>query len=138
MSLVGLAKGLGVGTVVFGAAPLVAPRFFGSALGIDAAGDPTVATAIRSVGARDLVIGLGLLRALQRKDSQAVSDWLLARVMCDVGDTIGVAIAIAEGARSAGFVALGGLALGAALVGGALRLRWTSPPGWAPARTHPA
>ncbi|MBV9602226.1 MAG: DUF4267 domain-containing protein [Chloroflexi bacterium] len=137
MSLVALSKALGVGTVLFGFAPLVAPRFFGRLLGINAASDPTVATAIRSVGARDLVIGVGLLRALQRQDSQAVSDWLLARFACDAGDTLGVSIAVAEGARSGSFVALGGLALGAAVVGGALRLRWRSPPDWAPARTHP-
>jgi Domain of unknown function (DUF4267) len=138
VNLARLVAALGVGTVVFGAAPLVAPRFFGRAFGIASAEDPTVATAIRSVGARDLVIGVGLLRALEAQDAHAVGDWLLARVACDAADTLGVSIAVARGARSSGFLALGGLALGATLVGGVLRLRWQTPPDAALARMRPA
>ncbi len=138
MSLAQPVRALGLGTVVFGAAPLLAPRFFGKLFGINAANDPTVATAIRSVGARDLVIGLGLLSALQHQDARGVADWLLARVACDACDTLGVSLALAQGARSRGFVALGGLALGATLVGAGLRLRWQTPSDWPAADTRPA
>jgi hypothetical protein len=138
VNLARLATALGVGTVVFGAAPLVAPGFFGRLFGIQSANEPSVATAIRSVGARDLVIGAGLLRALERQDAQAVGDWLLARVACDAADTVGVSIAVARGARSRGFLALGGLALGATLIGGVLRLRWQTPSDSARARRRPA
>src|SRR5437868_6161605 len=58
-----MVRGLGAGTVVFGVAPALFPRFFGRMFGIAAVDDPTVATVIRSVGIRDLVIGVGLLRA---------------------------------------------------------------------------
>ena len=133
-----MTAGLGIGTVIFGIVPLLAPRLSGRLLGINASDDPTVATAIRSVGARDLVIGLGILGALQRRNSQAVEDWLLARVMSDASDTLGVSIAVLQGARAPRFLALGGLALGAMLVGGGLRLRWKSPPDWELAGRPPA
>jgi hypothetical protein len=87
---------------------------------IAAANEPSVETAIRSVGVRDAVIGLGLLRAALRPGDPSLADWLLARTACDAGDTLGVSLAIARGQRTPRFLALGGLALGATLTGVAL------------------
>jgi uncharacterized protein YjeT (DUF2065 family) len=115
-----LAAALGVGTVLFGAAPVVAPGWFGRLFGIAAADNATVATAIRSVGVRDIVVGVGILTALRHSDMRALGDWLLARAVCDTGDTVAVGVALAAGARGRGFVLLGTLAAGAALFGGAL------------------
>jgi hypothetical protein len=81
-----------------------------------------VATVIRSVGIRDLVIGLGLLRAAQRSSEQDMRRWLLARAACDTGDTLAVAVAIAAGARSPRFYALGALAASAGATGIAIAL----------------
>ena len=109
--------------MAFGVLPAVWPSRFGRWCGIAAANDPTVATAIRSVGVRDAVIGLGLWRATQRNDA-SWPVWLLARAACDTGDTLAVALAITRGgARDPRFLGLGGLALAAAVYGWALVVR---------------
>ena len=90
---------------------------------IASADDPSVETAIRSVGVRDAVIGLGLLRAALSPGDRSLRAWLLARAACDAGDTLGVGLAIRRGQRTPRFLALGGLALSAAVVGGALAAR---------------
>jgi hypothetical protein len=114
---------LGAGTLVFGVLPAIWPRLFARWCGIAAANDPTVATAVRSVGVRDAVIGLGLLTAVNRKDPSWRS-WLLARAVCDTGDTLAVALAVGTGgARDRRFLGLGGLALAAAVYGWALVVR---------------
>jgi|SRR5579864_7286573 len=99
---------------------MIAPGWFGRLFGISGAGDATVATAIRSVGVRDLVVGCGILAAVRRSDDRALGDWLLARAVCDAGDTLGVAMALAAGARGRGFLMLGAMATGATIVGGGL------------------
>ena len=116
------AETLGGGAFVFGVLPAIFPTRFGRWCGIVGADDPTVATAIRSVGVRDAVIGLGLLRAVRRGD-RSWRTWLLARAACDTGDTLAVALAIAKGARDRRFLGLGALALSAAAYGIALALR---------------
>ena len=63
---------LGGGAALFGVAPLVYPRLFGRLFGIAAVDDGTVATVIRSVGVRDLVIGLGLHRAARAGDDRSL------------------------------------------------------------------
>src|ERR1043166_8694580 len=55
-----LSTALGVGAIAFGIPAVVTPVWFARLFGIGSAEDPTVATAIRSVGIRDVVIGLGL------------------------------------------------------------------------------
>jgi hypothetical protein len=115
-----LAALLGGGAVLFGALPALFPRPFARLFGIGAAADPTVATAIRSVGVRDVVTGAGLLRAAWLADDRTLGQWLLARAACDSGDALAVAIAVGAGARDPRFVGLGGLALGAAAFGMAL------------------
>ena len=113
---------LGLGAFVFGVLPAIWPRPFARWCGIAAADDPTVATAIRSVGVRDAAIGLGLLLAARRNDP-SWRNWLLARAVSDTGDTLAVGLAIAQGARDRRFLGLGGLALAAAVFGWALVLR---------------
>ena len=113
-----LTLALGGGAVAFGALPLAMPRRFGRLGGIAYAERPSVATAIRSVGARDIVIGVGLLRALQRGDRREVHRWLLARTACDAGDVVGVSLALAAGERTRELFRLGALAFVAAVLGG--------------------
>jgi uncharacterized protein YjeT (DUF2065 family) len=115
-----LSTALGVGAIVFGIPAVVAPGRFAKLFGIASADDPTVATAIRSVGIRDVMIGLGLVRSLQAGDARAINQWLLARAASDAGDTVAVGIAVAGGARNRRFLALGALAIAASGLGAAL------------------
>ena len=113
---------LGAGTLAFGVLPALWPRQFSRWCGIAGADDPTVATAIRSVGVRDAAIGLGLLTALDHNDS-SWRNWLLARAASDTGDTLAVGLAVWAGARDRRFLSLGGLALAAAVYGWVLAVR---------------
>ena len=111
---------LGLGAILFGIPALVAPGRFARLFGIAAADEPTVATAIRSVGIRDVMIGYGLLRAVQAGDSYALRQWLVARAASDAGDAVAVGLAVAAGAREPRFLGLGAVAVGAALLGAVL------------------
>jgi Domain of unknown function (DUF4267) len=111
------ALGLGLGTIVFGIAPALLPSQFARLCGIRASEDPTVMTAIRSVGIRDAVIGVGLSRAALSGQPTLLRQWLLARIASDIGDTVAVGLAVAAGVRDRRFLGLGALALGAASVG---------------------
>jgi hypothetical protein len=115
-----LCAALGLGAIAFGIPAIVVPVWFAKLFGIASAEDPTVATAIRSVGIRDVMIGFGLVRSLQAGDAGAVNRWLIARTASDVGDTAAVAIAVASGARNPRFLGLGALAIGASTLGAAL------------------
>jgi hypothetical protein len=119
-----LATGLGLGSIAFGATPIIAPRFFGRLFGVDAAERPQVASVMRSVGARDVAIGYGLFSAANR--GLPVAPWLLARLLCDGIDTIACAMAIRNGARSPRFLALTACAAGAAAGGALLYVRASS------------
>lgn len=114
-----LAAVLGLGSLAFGVAPALAPDWFARRFGLPA-GDPTVGTMVRSIGVRDAVIGLGLWSAATH--GGRYRPWLLARLVSDLGDTVGVALAVRSGARDRRFLALGALALGAAATGLALYL----------------
>lgn len=107
-----LAAALGLGVVTFGAMPLFAPGPFSRLFGF-AAPDPAYASVVRSVGLRDIVMGIGLWSAASHGGKFA--PWLLSRLLADAGDTAVVSFAVARGARNARFLALGGLALAAAL-----------------------
>jgi hypothetical protein len=115
-----LSTALGVGAIAFGIPAVVTPVWFARLLGIGSAEDPTVATAIRSVGIRDVVIGLGLVRSVRRGDPLGIEQWLLARTAADAGDVLAVGVAVAGGARGRRFLGLGALAVGATALGGAL------------------
>jgi hypothetical protein len=107
-----------LGSLAFGVFPLAAPRQFGEIFGIEGAERPTVLAAVRSVGIRDAVLGIGLWSAATHGGRYA--PWLLARALSDAGDAIAVALALRGGARSPRFLLLGGLAVGASLVGAIL------------------
>lgn len=108
-----LAGALGLGMVAFGAAPLLAPAVFGRVFGI-AASDPATASVVRSVGLRDVVMGIGLWSAAAHGGKYA--PLLLGRILTDSGDAVVISLAAAAGRRNRRFLALGGLALAAALV----------------------
>ena len=115
---------LGLGAAAFGALPMAAPGFFGRLFGLDARRQPAVEAAIRSVGVRDLVLGLGLWSAAVHGGN--FRPWLLSRTLSDTGDTLATFIAICQGARNPRFLALSLLALAASATGSALWLaeRW--------------
>jgi hypothetical protein len=82
---------LGIGRIVIGAALTFAPQRTGRAWLGDIARRPGAAVAVRSLGARDLAIGAGLVRAL---DTGADSKpWLLASAAADAADAIGTVLA---------------------------------------------
>lgn len=114
-----LASALGLGVVAFGVVSLVAPSVFGRIFGLRAA-DPASAAVVRSVGLRDAVMGMGLWSAAAHGGKFA--PWLLSRVLSDGGDAAVIGLALARGERDRRFIALGGLALAAALADAGLYL----------------
>lgn len=109
--------GLGAVTVAFGLGPLLAPHRFAQVFQFPVL-DPAIASMARSLGVRDVVMGVGMLAVAARGGNYR--PWLLARLATDAGDTVSVALAVARGYRPPRFLALGGLALGAALTESAL------------------
>ena len=106
-----LAGALGLATVAFGATPLAAPAVFARLFGFPKSDASTVAM-MRSLGVRDVVMGMGLWSAAAHGGNYA--PWLLARLLTDGGDTLAVSIGAGTGHRNGRFLALGALALGAA------------------------
>jgi hypothetical protein len=115
-TLRGLAQLLGVGTLAFGVVPFVSPRVFSKLFGLKEPDEPTVEAAFRSVGARDIAVGIGMWSAAAHGGKYA--PWVLARVLADGGDTLAALVAIRRGERDPRFLALTGMAAGAALFGG--------------------
>jgi hypothetical protein len=115
-----LIRAFGLGTLLFGIGPTLAPRWFGRLFDLPVSSDERLLVMVRSVGVRDATIGLGLLLAAQ--SPAARSPWLTARIAADAGDTLAVGLAVLRGARQPRFVALGALALSATLTG--VGLRW--------------
>ena len=109
---------LGVATALFGLGPAVAPACFARLFGLPTDGSPAMLAAIRSVGIRDAVMGIGLVSASVH--GGRIAPLLLARTLVDGGDAITVSLAMAKGGGNARLAALGALAFGAALVDHAL------------------
>jgi hypothetical protein len=109
-----LATALGVGTAVFGIAPAIAPGTFARLFGLPVDGGPAALTAIRSVGIRDAVTGIGLCSAAMHGGKYA--PWLLTRLLTDAGDAVAVGLALGQGGGNRQLRRLGLLALGAAAV----------------------
>ncbi|HEX9036239.1 MAG TPA: DUF4267 domain-containing protein [Ktedonobacterales bacterium] len=107
-----LAAAIGVSMIAFGAAPAAAPGVFARIFGF-AEPDAQVASMMRSLGARDIVMGVGLWSAASHGGK--FLPWTLARILVDGSDTLAVGLAIAQGKRDPRFIALGALALGATL-----------------------
>ena len=103
---------LGVAGIAFGALPFVSPHVFGRLFGSHVGADPSTAAAYRSVGARDIVLGVGLWSAAYHGGHYG--PWVLARLLVDAAASAGGLLAIAQGARRPGFLALVGLSLGTA------------------------
>jgi hypothetical protein len=113
-----LIRVFGIGTILFGIGPTLAPRCFGRLFDLPVSSDPRLLVMVRSVGIRDATIGLGLLLVGPRRVTYR--PWLTARIAADTGDTLAVAVAMLRGARQPRFLALGALALSASLIGLAL------------------
>jgi hypothetical protein len=117
-----LARGLAGGRIAVGVALVAAPgpatrRWLGSST----AEDPGREVAVRGLGARDVVLGVGTLVALRSGgEVRQAARWLEAGVVADLADA--AATAVAEDVDAPKAPALG-VALGAAALGLALRTR---------------
>lgn len=108
----------GLGRLAFGAALIVAPRQFGRMFLGDEAAEPAVRIALRTYGTRDVVLGLGTLRAVSAGADPR--PWLTAGITADALDTaiqIGEFSDLPPDKRVLGVL----MALGAAGAGLALR-----------------
>jgi hypothetical protein len=106
-----LAGGIGLSVAAFGVLPAVAPAFFAKILGPDKP-DALLATLTRILGVRDMVMGIGLWSAAAHGGRYLPH--LLSRALVDTGDTVATGLAIAQGKRDPGFIALGAIAAGVA------------------------
>jgi hypothetical protein len=100
-----------VGTILFGLLPVFLPRTFAELFGVPVAEGADSVVPIRSVGARDVVSGIGIFSAVTH--GGRVAPWLLGRLLSDATDVAWVVLAFARGARSWRLAGLGFLALGA-------------------------
>ena len=106
------------GRVAIGAALLVAPQAVTRAWTGPTGALPGAKLLGRGLGVRDLMLGVGVINALDRGDPRA-QDWVRASAVADVGDAVATALAfrhlpkrsrygvllLAAGAAVAGFVA---------------------------------
>ncbi len=126
------ATALARGRIAIGAAALAAPGPGGRVmLGRDGSG-AGIKTLIRMLGGRDLVLGLGVVIALDR--GAAVRGWLEAGAVVDTVDLVACVLVRDEMPRSA-YLNTVALAGGAALAGLWLSRRLDPPPAAAPG--HP-
>ena len=98
------------GRVLIGVAALVAPRFVGGTWTGEAGGSRAGAALVRALGARDLAMAYGTLRALDQNDNPAM--WARMGAAVDGGDAL--ATLVARGALPGGRRDLIGLVAGAA------------------------
>jgi hypothetical protein len=83
-----LARLHAAGRIVTGAALTLAPGLAGRTWIGRAAGTAGAQVAITAMGARDLALGVGELRALASPDPGAATPWLLAGAFADAADLI--------------------------------------------------
>ena len=132
MEPTGLATSLARGRIAIGAAALAAPGLAGRVmLGRDGS-RPGVEALMRMIGGRDLVLGLGVMIALDR--GAPVRGWLEACAVADTVDLVACTLARDE-IPSASYVTTVALAGGAALAGLWLSRRLDPPPAAEPG--HP-
>lgn len=117
-----LARGLAAGRLGLGVALVAAPdastRLW---LGTASEDDPGRQVAVRGLGARDVVLGVGALVALRSGgDVRRAVRWMEAGVVADLADA--ASTAVAEGIDAPKAPAIG-MALGAAALGLVLRTR---------------
>ncbi len=103
------------GRVLIGSALVAAP----AATGAPWIGEPAHTAggqvAVRALGIRDAVLGLGALHAARRGDAGTAATWALALAACDIVD--GVATGAASAELPSRGVPVMGLAFGAAAAG---------------------
>lgn len=75
---------------------------------------PAAKVALRAMGARDLAIGVGALRAVDR--GEAVAPWLLAGIVADGADAAATLLAFRQLPRAGRWLVLG-VAVGAMVAG---------------------
>jgi hypothetical protein len=114
------ARALGAGRVALGTAMVAAPGTVTRRwLGPETEDDPGRAIAVRGLGARDVVLGIGLLTALRSGvNPRRAARWLEAGVVADLADA---ASTLVEGVEDTDRTAAVGLALGAAALGTVVR-----------------
>jgi hypothetical protein len=83
-----LAQILSLGRVVIGVAAMIAPDRFGRAWTGAGSDAPVSTMTMRGMGARDVALGLGTLRALDGEGP--VRPWLEAQALADASDTFSV------------------------------------------------
>lgn len=81
-----LVRTLALARIAFGATAFLAPRRFGKAWTGETTHDVTASIAMRSLGARDVALGLGALLALER--GTKVRGWLEAGALADAADVV--------------------------------------------------
>ena len=123
-----IARWLAAGRVAMGAALLIAPGFAGGRWIGEAARQPTVKVAIRALGVRDLVLGLGTFRSIDR--GEPVAPWIQAGMVSDGVDCIATTLAIRQLPWRASVPTLG--IAGSAVALGARALRGLDQPSRAP------
>ncbi len=109
------------GRVVIGAALLVAPAAAGELWVGSPARSAGGQVALRALGARDFVLGLGAMRAARSGDVSSAAAWCAALAACDAVD--GVATGAVRAELPSGGLPVMALAFGAAAAGVALAAR---------------
>ena len=110
-----LARLLATGRVGLGILLFVRPRAARSWIG-DVVDEPGGRVAVRALAARDLVIGAGVLRAIDRGES--LRPWLVSSAAADLADTVATLGALRRLPRGAiGVIALAAGSAGVSLTG---------------------
>lgn len=109
---IGLLQG---GRAALGAVLVVAPQAIGERWIGGQAATQSGQIALRALGARDLVLGLGAMRAARRGDARSVAAWCVALAACDTVDGLAT-VAAREEIPNAGVPTMA-LAFGAAVAG---------------------
>ena len=106
-----------IARLVFGVAALAAPAPTGRALAGDGGAAPDAQAFLRGMGGREIGLGLGLLAAIRANDP--IRPWIIAGVLADCSDIIGVAGAWPHMPPTKRWLGLG-MASAAAALGAAL------------------
>lgn len=109
------------GRIFFGVAALVAPGTVGRVLAGDGGAAPDAQAFLRGMGGREIGLGLGLLAMI--RTNGPVQPWLVAALLADSSDIIGIAGAwrnMAPSKRLLGVGTAGGAAAIGAIVLGTL------------------
>jgi hypothetical protein len=88
MTVRALATGLAVNRCAFGIGYLLAPERTARGWIGAIAGHPATGVFTRALGARDLALGLGALRALRSGDDEQARAWLAGHALADGTDLV--------------------------------------------------